>query len=713
MTPGRRLGAWIGCLTGALVLAGYATGTEALWRPVAILPATHPITALALSLLGLGMSMELARVQRWFGRALVIAATVALLPRAGTTVLGQSVFEALTPFQHVLSDEMMAGRPVGMGLNTVAAIMAIGIAEMLRWRRVHLPSQICAAGSLGICFVAIVGYLDCIPRFFGSMAPLTLAGTIPLGLVALSATPRRGFMRALTTQREPARLARLLLGVSTLAILLIEWFVSRHIDDPGVEHPASGVVLAYQTTSVVVLTWIVVIVCTMRADRIERRRGATERRLFQAAATDALTGLLGRGKMENLIKLRTQDPRSCAAMLYVDIDRFRSVNESLGPAAGDKMLIEVARRLRTIAGRSPIGRVGGDEFAVLCLGVTPAEADCIASRMTADLARPYEIGERCFHLSASVGVAHTDVAGFADLRQAADDAMFVAKGRGGRQSVTFERTMHVATQEQIELEQSLYDALERDDALSVVYQPIVSVSDQRLIAVEALARWTHPRLGAIEPDRFIPLAEATSLIGPLCEKLMTMTVLQTAEWHRRHGSYCPTININMPPVLLSDHNILDTFTGLLEHHALSPSDFCIEVTEGAFADARAVEALRQARRLGFGVSLDDFGVGYSSLSQLPRLPLVSVKLDRSFLVNENDHQVNATILSSIVQLAHGLDLQVIAEGVERPEHLQLVCQSGATAAQGFLVGRPMPAAELSVWLLGASTGSLDLVGPFN
>jgi diguanylate cyclase (GGDEF)-like protein len=699
----RVIGAGFGACVGLLVLLGYVADFEPAWRLTPAMPATHPNTALCTTLLGYGLwsGRRSGRFWRISAKMAVLAVTGLLVLRLASPIIGTAIIDAVTPFQARLAAQAAAGTPISLGVHTAVALLAVAVAEILRWLRRPTASQIFAGGAIGIAVPAIVGYLDGVPKFYGAMAPLTLLGTLPLAAVVLFARPKQGFMRALTAPLEPGRLARLLLGMSTGAILFIGLVVSRHIDGPGVEKPADDVLLAYQTASIVVLTWVLVTIGTVRADRIERRRRSTEQMLVQAATKDALTGLLGRRRMEDLRTAWEREwPRPLAAKLSIDLDRFRSVNEAFGPVEGDKILIETARRLQSIAGEHHVGRVGGDEFAIFCVGVTPTEAERIAAAVTAALSRPFEVQGRSFHLSASVGVAHASVTQQADLRQAADDAMYVAKHRGGNQAATFERSMQVARQEQVELEQSLHEALGCGDALSLVYQPVVRVRDRTLIAVEALARWTHPRLGAIEPDRFVPLAEATGLIIPLCWKLMTIVVRHAADWHVRYPGRCPVININVPSISLASRDMLAEFTVLLKRQGLDASCFCLEVTERAFTDANAVGVLEYARRLGFNVAMDDFGVGYSSLSQLPRLPLVSVKLDRSFVVNSTESVADARMLSSVVQLAHGLDLQVVAEGVENQKQLDLVSQCGVDAVQGYLFSYPLTPGALGPWLSG-------------
>ncbi|MFG1462604.1 EAL domain-containing protein, partial [Xanthobacter sp. DSM 24535] len=425
--------------------------------------------------------------------------------------------------------------------------------------------------------------------------------------------------------------------------------------------------------------------------------------LYTVATTDALTGLLSRNQIWELFSARNGGAYSkMAAMLFVDIDRFRSVNQVFGPARGDALLAQIGRRLKRIARGHHVGRLGGDDFAICGIGISASEAEELGIAAAAIIARPFTIDGRSLHLTASIGVAHVDTSGDVDLRQGADDAMYVAKSRGGNQAVAFVPSMHDSRKEQAELEEHLHFALDSEAEFSVVYQPVVGIASGKLIALEALARWTHPLLGPIPPLCFIELAERRGLIIPLGLKLMSVVVRQAAIWHARYPGRCPVININISPSQFATGDVIADLVKLLLLHNLPPSSFCIELTERAFADTHALRALKDAQQLGFKVAMDDFGIGYSSLSQLPRLPLSSIKLDRSFICNASQSPGDAAILIAIVQLAHTLKLDVTAEGVESPEQLKLVAEGGCDAVQGYVYSRPLSVEALAPLMSGES-----------
>jgi EAL domain-containing protein (putative c-di-GMP-specific phosphodiesterase class I) len=258
--------------------------------------------------------------------------------------------------------------------------------------------------------------------------------------------------------------------------------------------------------------------------------------------------------------------------------------------------------------------------------------------------------------------------------------------------------MHEMRMQHVELEQDLHEALRDGGQLGLHYQPVVHVEDRRVLAIEALARWEHPRLGPIPPDRFIAIAETTGLMVALGKKLMQIAVEQAVAWEAERPGSCPLLNINVSPVQFFGSDVVGDLSELVRRHGLQPHQFCLEITESVFAAAPAVQALERARALGFHVAMDDFGIGYSTLSQLPRLPLTSLKLDRSFIVNATESAGDAAILLAIVQLAHALNLVVVAEGVETRAQFDLVATVGCDAVQGYLVARPMRPDVLQAWL---------------
>jgi diguanylate cyclase (GGDEF)-like protein len=698
----RVAGTALGAGSALWVLLGYALDAPGMSRPLPSLPSTHPYTALCLLLLTAALvPAKTTGLPRVAARIAVAAALCLLSIRLLVPWTGDALFNALTPFAGTLESRRQAtGDVVAMPLNVAWTLLLLGLGEIARRMRHSLVSQLLATASLAMLFVAVTGYLGGLLAFKGAMAPWTVLGTASLAFALLLATSRRSFMRALTANSEPGRLARRLLGSTTAMLAAGVWLVSRRLDNPALQLPPDGVLLIYQSAFIIALIWAVVTIVTVRADGVDRLRGIAERLTRRAADRDALTGLLTRNKMMHLRRSQGPDAGARTSEILIDLDGFRAINEAFGHEEGDRVLVEVARRLRAAANGAAVGRIGGDEFAICCADLTSEQAAQLGQSVTHFLARPYEVGGRSFRLAASVGTAHTNQADGANLLQAADQAMYVAKARGGNQAVAFATSMHGLRKQEVELEQDLHQALASVDELWLAFQPVVGVApvtEGAIMAVESLARWRHPRLGAVPPDRFIALAERRGLIVPLGRKLLGLAVDQAAAWERASPGQWPVINVNVSPAQFAAGDVVADLLALLAAQGLPASGFCIEVTEGVFADAHAVAALERARRLGFSVAMDDFGVGYSTLSQLPRMPLTSVKLDRSFIVNAGESAGDAAVFRSIVQLAHALKLVVVAEGVETRAQFDLAADCGCDGVQGYLIARPMAPRDFEAW----------------
>jgi diguanylate cyclase (GGDEF)-like protein len=681
------------------VLLGYALNAPSMWLPVPDLPPTHPYTALCLLMLSVallpGRSTGLPRA---LARVAVLAALCLIAIRLFVPLTGDQLFSALTPFSDTLDSQHQAtGRVIAMPLNVALTLLLLCLGDIARRMRYWLASQLLATASLAILFIAFAGNLGGLLVFKGAMAPFTMAGITSLALALLLATSRRSFMRSLTARSEPGRLARRLLGSTALILALGVWLMARRLDYPGMQLPPDGVLLIYQSAFIIALIWVVVTISTVRADGVDRLRGIAERLTQRAADRDSLTGLLTRNKMMHLRRSTRAATVSSASELLIDLDGFRAINEAFGAAEGDHVLVEVAARLRSVANGHLVGRIGGDEFAICCADLTAEAAEQLSDAVMQALARPYTVRGRSFRLAASVGTAHTKETHGANLAQAADQAMYVAKARGGNQTVTFEKAMHDVRKQEVELEQDLHRALINDDELWLSFQPVVDVANRQLVAVESLARWRHPRLGAIPPDQFIPLAERKGLIAALGRKLLGLAVDQAAAWEQASAGQWPVINLNVSPAQFAAGDVIEDLLALLVKRGLPAERFCIEVTEGVFADGNAVAALERARQHGFKVAMDDFGVGYSTLSQLPRMPLTSLKLDRSFIVNAGESEGDAAVLRSIVQLAHALKLLVVAEGVETQAQFDLAANCDCDAIQGYFIARPMAPEDFDRW----------------
>jgi diguanylate cyclase (GGDEF)-like protein len=480
--------------------------------------------------------------------------------------------------------------------------------------------------------------------------------------------------------------------LATLGILLIGG-LSACLHGPRDPTPMVG-------EAVFILAWVggIGMIMARSFATLDDRRRRLEARLLRDATTDKLTGLLNRNKMDEMIAEQRSAPAN-AAIVMIDIDRFRSVNNALGTDAGDSLLMQAAERLANLAEPHRVARAGGDDFAIFCNDIGPTVANRLAEAAVEIMAVPFCMADgRQFHVTASVGVAHGAVEGVKELRHAADEAMHIAKIHGGNQAVPFVSAMHEARIERVGLEQDLHRAFKSSSELFLVYQPIISLRDRRVVAVEALARWQHPQGRLVPPGRFVGIAETSGMVLGLGSKLRELAVAQAARWRDATPSRLPVINLNVSPLELARSDVPGTLGALIDRHGLERSSFCLEVTEGSFADERALHSLQVARDAGFKIAMDDFGVGYSSLTQLPRLPLTSVKLDRSFLEQATESEDGISLLATMVQLAHVLRLPVVAEGVESRQELNIVFDCGCDSVQGFLFSHPLTAQQLEPWL---------------
>jgi diguanylate cyclase (GGDEF)-like protein len=425
------------------------------------------------------------------------------------------------------------------------------------------------------------------------------------------------------------------------------------------------------------------------------------RRLRHQAVHDALTGLPNRALLHRRAERALRgDERG--AMLLIDLDRFKEVNDTLGHDYGDELLVEVAGRLsRAVRRGDTLARLGGDEFAVLLEGLPNRGAVAeLAGRLQDALREPIALRGVAVELEASIGVAlypeHGTTVG--TLLRRADVAMYEAK-RGGHGVATYATERDPYSADRLGLLAELRRAIEHDE-LVLHYQPKVALRTGAVIGVEALVRWQHPTRGLLAPDQFVPLAERTGAVADLTRWVVDRALAQQREWGDS-GIDMP-VAVNLAAANIVDVTLPDAIADLLERHGVGGDRLECEISEHtAMADpVRGGEVLDRLRALGVRLSLDDFGTGHSSLAYLKRLPLDEVKIDRSFVSGMVDDENDAVIVRSTIDLARNLGLAVVAEGVESAEIMDVLAGLSCDTAQGFHISRPVPAQQLNAWLAG-------------
>ena len=436
-----------------------------------------------------------------------------------------------------------------------------------------------------------------------------------------------------------------------------------------------------------------------RTHRLANSLAQANQELVQAALHDPLTHLPNRMLLQDRIEQAIEDAsrrNSLVAVMFCDLDGFKLVNDVYGHQFGDRLLVQMAERVRSLLRpQDTLARLGGDEF-VAVLGVESADdAEMIAERITNAAAQAFNIDAAELRLSTSIGIAlyPEDATSERELMAHADAAMYHTKQSGRNGYTFFTESMQASASRRLRLLQDLRRALERDE-LVLYYQPKYPASGQPLSGAEALLRWQHPELGMIGPDTFIPIAERSGLILPMGDWVLDQACAQLRAWHQAGHSEL-TMAVNLSPLQFTSPTLVDTVREVLQRHQLEPRFLTLEVTETtAMKDVEAsLQLLNALTSMGVKISIDDFGTGYSSLLYLKRMPASELKIDRAFVRDLETNSEDAAIVSSIVALGRSLQLQVVAEGVETEAQRAYLNQLGCDVLQGYHLGKPMPADE--------------------
>jgi diguanylate cyclase (GGDEF)-like protein len=425
-------------------------------------------------------------------------------------------------------------------------------------------------------------------------------------------------------------------------------------------------------------------------------RQSAESSVRHQALHDPLTGLPNRSLLLDRLNhwaARAGRDRSTAAVLFVDLDNFKVINDALGHDSGDRLLCGVADRLRhELRPSDTIARVGGDEFVVFCEDVvSEREALAMVDRLVRALDAPFDLGGQTQHATASIGIALGDAHTEPEvLVRNADAAMYRAKERGRARYELFDEEMRERSVSWLETEGELRQAIERGE-LRNLYQPIVSPKRGRILGFEALVRWQHPERGVVSPADFIPVAEQSGLIVPLGQLVLEQACAEAVRWNRNRAGREPLrVAVNFSPRQLSHPKAVDSVVETLERTGLAADLLCVEITESALVDdAAAIPTLSRLKEIGVRLALDDFGTGYSSLTYVRRFPIDTLKIDRSFIDGIVGSSEDEAIVTAVLSMGRALGVHVVAEGVETEEQAERLRTLGCKLAQGYLFSRPV------------------------
>ena len=692
-------------LTGVVVLGGWSFDVEVLKRLVPGLTPMNPMTAVGFLFVGSGLALTAKRpdhpIDRRIATALGLLTLLIGLVRVCSLV---GLFDAGID-RLLFSDKLDAagsGRPNGMAPNTAVNFILIGLALVVVDRpggRIRWPAQLLAVTAGVTSLLALIGYAYDLPSFYGIGSQMAMA--LPTALTffvssvgILCARPRLGIMSVVSGDTNGGTMIRRLLP----AVLVIPAALGA-LRMAGHSFFLLDTALGLWVLVVSIMTVLAVLVGwnALLLHRADLERARTARTLAHQALHDALTELPNRRLfLERLAEQieRGRTGGACGAVLFVDLDLFKVINDSLGHVVGDETLIAAGARIRgLVCANDVVARLGGDEFTVLLTDVTDRDrAADVADRIRNAFEHPFTVGLHEVFTSVSIGIAFTSGDETAlDVLRHADLAMYQAKARGRARYEVFDPGLDLAARSRQQLEYELRRAIPSGQ-LRVFYQPEVEIETGRMVGMEALVRWQHPVLGLIAPAAFLPVAEESGLIVPIGRWVLQEACRQAREWQTRYGTdVALMVSVNLSGKHLQQASLTEEVQEVIRSTGIDPRQLIIEITETvAMAGAETtIEILRKLKALGVQLAIDDFGTGFSSLAYLKRFPVDLLKIDKSFVDGVAFRNHDRAIVEAIIALGHALGLRVIAEGVEGPEQLRELRSLGSELGQGYFFGRPL------------------------
>ena len=697
---------FIPMVEGVLVLMGWALDIEVLKRIVPGLTAMNPATAVGF--IGAGAGLALISTRR---KGPTPASTAGIVLAVAVTLLGLARVLALIGIYDAGIDRLLFadkiatadfGGPNRIAPNTAVNFILIGCALLIIDRpggRIRWPAQLLAVTAAMTSLLALMGYAYGLRSFYGIGSQIAMALPTALTFLVsaigiLCARPTHGVMAVVSSRTSGGEMIRRLLPAVILVPALLGGLrLAGH--KALLLDTAVGLwllVVSIMTVFAVLVGWNAYLL--HRAD-VDRARA--ERTLAHQASHDALTELPNRRLLLERLAGQIQRGRSTgvtAAVLFVDLDLFKVINDSLGHVVGDDMLIAAGERIRAHVGPGDlVARLGGDEFTVLLSDLGDRRrATETADHIRAAFDQPFRIGLHEVFTTVSIGIAFTDAEESAqDVLRHADLAMYHAKARGRSRYEVFDRGMDLAARTRQVLEYDLRRAIPGGQ-LRVFYQPEVEIETGRLVGMEALVRWEHPTRGLISPADFLSVAEESGLIVPIGRWVLLEACRQAREWQSQYGpDVALMVSVNLSGKHLQQSTLIDEVHEVLKTTGIDPRHLIIEITETvAMAGAETtIEILGKLKALGVQLAIDDFGTGFSSLSYLKRFPVDLLKIDKSFVDGVAFREHDRAIVEAIIALGHALGLRVIAEGVEGPEQLAELRSLGSELGQGYFFGKPL------------------------